>query len=334
MIQGLTRRAVLSLLAAPLGTAFQSRSEFAQFTDEVTEVPVVRLTGLSSSSFLPASGNRSVSVKGKFLVFSSDRGGPLAPFRLDLKTGAITALAPASAMQASSLSIDPAGRTALFLDGQALKQISTAGKHLQVVQEPASAFSLGSTAAEIVFVKRGKLCRLGESREIADSVGDWCQWRPGGTGCLFRRTDDLWYVSFADPGKARCLAQGNVSGPRWSADGRTVYYLRGNALIEASPEASEEKQLASTSQFASFSANADGSVFVGASRSKAQPTINLLLRATRREFTLCEHRASHPEACAPVFSSDSHRLYFNSDFQGKPAIYSVNVEALIEETNS
>jgi oligogalacturonide lyase len=73
---------------------------------------------------------------------------------------------------------------------------------------------------------------------------------------------------------------------------------------------------------------------VGASRSKAQPTIIILLRSLQRELTLCEHRASHPAAVAPVFSPDSRRVYFESDHQGKTALYSVNVEQLVEPTNA
>jgi hypothetical protein len=85
-----------------------------------------------------------------------------------------------------------------------------------------------------------------------------------------------------------------------------------------------------TSQFASFSPNFDGSVFVGASRSKAQPNVVLLLRTAKREMTLCQHHASKASAVTPVFSPDARRVYFQSDEEGKPALYSVNVELLIE----
>ncbi len=73
-------------------------------------------------------------------------------------------------------------------------------------------------------------------------------------------------------------------------------------------------------------------MFVGASRSKAQPTVILLLRSPQRELTLCEHRASHPVSVSPAFSPDSRRVYFQSDHQGKSALYSVNVELLVEPT--
>jgi oligogalacturonide lyase len=51
-----------------------------------------------------------------------------------------------------------------------------------------------------------------------------------------------------------------------------------------------------------------------------------------RELTLCEHRASNPSAVSPVFSPDSRRVYFQSDHEGKSALYSVNVEKLVEPT--
>jgi hypothetical protein len=92
----------------------------------------------------------------------------------------------------------------------------------------------------------------------------------------------------------------------------------------------DEQSVVSTSQFASFAPNFDASVFVGASRSKAQPNVVLLLRNAKREMTLCQHRASIPAAVSPAFSPDARRVYFQSDNEGKPALYSVNVELLVE----
>jgi oligogalacturonide lyase len=92
--------------------------------------------------------------------------------------------------------------------------------------------------------------------------------------------------------------------------------------------------VARTSQFVDFGFNRDTSVFTGASRNAASPTVLILLRVTRRELTLCEHRASHPETVAPMFSPDSQRLYFQSDRDGKPALYGLNVERLVERTET
>jgi oligogalacturonide lyase len=75
-------------------------------------------------------------------------------------------------------------------------------------------------------------------------------------------------------------------------------------------------------------------VFVGSSRSKAQPNVVLLLRSAKREMTICEHHASDAASVGPVFAPDSRRVYFESDREGKPALYSVNVELLVEPTQS
>lgn len=83
-----------------------------------------------------------------------------------------------------------------------------------------------------------------------------------------------------------------------------------------------------------FDANPDTSVFVGASRNKASPHILVLLRTTQRELTICEHRASDPGAAAPLFTSDSQQIFFQSDKHGKPALYRVQVERFVEKTES
>jgi oligogalacturonide lyase len=78
-------------------------------------------------------------------------------------------------------------------------------------------------------------------------------------------------------------------------------------------------------------ANRDASVFVGSSRNTS-PTVLLFLRTGHSERTMCEHKASNAEAVAPLFSPDSQRIYFQSDRHGKPAIYSMHVEKLVEKT--
>ena len=71
-----------------------------------------------------------------------------------------------------------------------------------------------------------------------------------------------------------------------------------------------------TSQYAAFARNWDGSVFVGASRSKAQPDIVLPVRDVRREMVLCEHRAKRAETVSPAFSPNSQRVYFKAIAKG------------------
>jgi oligogalacturonide lyase len=105
-----------------------------------------------------------------------------------------------------------------------------------------------------------------------------------------------------------------------------------NNLRESTPDTNDDRQIAATSQFISFGGNADSSVLVGASGSKASPYVLLLVRSAKRELTLCEHRASDPRLVSPMFSPNSQRIFFQSDKDGKLAIYSMVVDKLVEAT--
>jgi len=138
---------------------------------------------------------------------------------------------------------------------------------------------------------------------------------------------------------SRLKLDGDLGPAVWNPDGRSLLYLRlnrgkgiANALFEYSLDTEKERLIGPTSQFVHFGRNADSSVFVGASGSKAQPYILIMLRVTRRELALCEHKSSDPGSVAPVFAPSSQRIYFQSDRLGKPAIFSVAVERLVEKT--
>jgi oligogalacturonide lyase len=167
--------------------------------------------------------------------------------------------------------------------------------------------------------------------------------RPMRAQVLYRQGDTaLWLVnSDGQQNRQLKLASGRIAAANWSTDGKTLLYLnlpddpkQLNAIRECVPDANSDKLVAKTSQYAAFGANRDTSVFVGASRNTASPTVLLLLRVTRRELTLCEHKSSTPEEVAPLFSPDSQRIYFQSDRDGKAAIYSVHVEKLVEKTQT
>jgi hypothetical protein len=357
---GITRRAILALvpgIPAAAGADLSKKTkplpavgEFVRFSDPTTETPVVRLTNPATASILPASTNRFVSTRERFLIFSSDRAGKPRPYRADLRTGLITAITGASDLDARSLCMDRRERVLHFLDGGKLRSVNLRNGHEEHPRaEDVSAFSVvDSTRAEsseFWVVRNNRLEYLAgdHARLAAENVSGACLARPRHTGCLFTREinadeREIWYT---DVGITPIrLASGRVSNPVWSADGGSIFVLRDvlkrgiyfSEIHELTPEGGAETCVAPTSQFAAFAPNGDDSVFVGASRSKAQPNIILLLRSVQREFTLCEHRASHPAAAVPVFSPDSRRVYFQSDHQGKPAIYSVNVELLVEPT--
>ncbi len=357
-----TRRAILAGLPASLFAASSSVKktkplphvgEFVRFLDPVTETPVVRLTSLKSNSFLPAPSHRFVSVKDRFLVFSSDRAGALAPFQLDLRTGALTQLARPRRLAPQSLCLNQKRTALYFLDGDSLQEVTLANRKSRTIAEGVSGFSeLAESSPDgpnFLVVREQRLeTLLNASEPLAEGVENFCLARPGGKGCLFLRAapageQEFWYAPFpATPGAAPALlAKGKVTNPVWMPSGEALLFLREvqrpNGVLtteihSASPELRREQRVATTTQFAAFSPNADASVFVGASRSKAQPTVLLLLPEVQREMTLCEHRASHPAAVSPVFSPDSKRVYFQTDREGKSALYSVNVEALVEST--
>ena len=325
--------------------------EFFRFLDPTTETPVVRLTSLRSNNFLPAPTNRFVSIKDRFLVFSSDRGGKLAPFHVDLHTGIVSQLARPQKLDPESLSLNRRRTALYFLDGDSLQEITLVSRKSRVLADNVSSFCELGSASDVnptfVVVRQGRLeMAESSSNPLATEVDNFCLTRPGGRGCVFQKSHisgqrEFWYAPFSGTGEPVLLAKGNVANPVWTPDGQTLLFLREirrtdvvtSEIHSVDPEALVERRVAATSQFAAFSPNADASVFVGASRSKAQPTVLLLVASVQRELTLCEHRASHPAAVAPVFSPDSKRVYFQSDHEGKSALYSVNVEALVESTS-
>ena len=160
---------------------------------------------------------------------------------------------------------------------------------------------------------------------------------------MYRQADgSIWIAQYDGRDNRRLKTPAGGLGPaHWAPDGRTVLYLHFpedrtqlNAIREYTPEDDHDALVGKTSQFVHFGVNGDGSVFAGASRNGASPHVLLFLRATRRELTLCEHHASDPAAVAPVFSSDSQRVFFQSDMHGKSAIYRVRVDQFVEKTES
>jgi oligogalacturonide lyase len=320
-----------------------SVGEFVRFSDPLTENPVVRLTNPTASSVLPGAANRFVSVRERFLIFSSDRTGRFAPYHVNLRTGFLHQVAETDGLEPRSLCLDARERSLYFIDGGELKEASLTKGRPETIAEGVSGFSVIAQEGGFFLVRKGKLEQRTGSRALvlAEDVVSECWVRPGGAGCLFaRETSDgqreFWYA--AGHAAAIRLASGRISNPFWAPDGRSIVFLRevsvGDRVLseihEVSLASRTERCVTPTSQFASFAPNGDGSVFVGASGSKAQPTIVLVLRSVRREMTLCEHHASQPANVSPAFSPDSRRVYFQSDRQGKPAIYSVNVELLVE----
>ncbi len=359
----LNRRIFLSSLAAA-SAAFADKgqviaSEAKRYSDLATEFNVTRLTDPAHQSWLPAYYGRAISHRGNFLIYTSDRSGAVQAYRIDLKSGQSRDLTDASDLIADSLTLAGDERTFCYLAGQSLISANLSNLHTREVYRAAEGYELGhglslsedglyaalvekkaaTNRLRLITMRTGGADTLAESTEpISDPMP-----RPRRAGMLYRRgTDDLWLVNFDGAQNRRLrIAAGGLGSPVWSPDGRTVLYLNFpvdkkqlNNIREFTPDTNEDRLVANTSQFVAFHPNADASVFVGASGSKASPYMLLLVRSVKRELTLCEHRASDPRMTAPIFAPNSQRVFFQSDKDGKMAIYAMVVDRLVEETGT
>ncbi len=328
-------------------------SEAKRYSDPLTEFSVVRLTSPEYTSRLTAYYNRAIAGKST-LYFCCDRERNMGVFRADLRTGELRRVAEGDRIRPSTLDLMPGDRALLYADGRSLRLLSTGNlksRELYSAQgeiEAASVSDDGTHAAVIEAAGgRNRLMLVpiakGEPRQIVETEEPLEQpvHRRMRAAMLYRRGDETLYLANYDGQKNYRLriAADSIGTPQWSPDGRSILYLsipataeRKNEIREFTPDTNEDKAVAPTTRFVEFQANADASVFVGASGSKASPHVLLLLRSVKRELTVCEHRASDPRMVSPVFSPNSQRILFVSDQHGKPAIYTMNTERLVEET--
>ena len=361
---GWTRRALLCGLAGvglPGDAALEEHfpSQAVAYADPATEFAVVRLTDPSWTSSLPARPERALPRSRSFLLYSSDRTGKPEAFRMSLKTGESDQLTDTDGLDGSSLCLMPDERSFCYLDRSCLWQMNLANlKPRRLYRTPdgwefSRGFSVSSDGRQAFLVeKQGPRFRLrlleigrGDARTLMESdveIGDPLP-RPRTASLLYRKGGGArWLVGYdGRQNRQLKLAPGGVGSVYWSADGSSLLYLSFpedkrtlNAIREHLPDSGADQLVAPTSQFAAFAPDGNASVFVGASANKASPYILLLLRLTRREMTLCEHRASDPAAVSLAFSHDSQQIFFQSDRHGKPAIYAMRVDRLVEKTDT
>lgn len=334
--------ALPAVAATPRGDVFPA--ERVRFADGATENEVQRLTTPSTPCFIPPPYNRTSSSKGAFLLYASARTGAMQAFRLDLKSGESRLLTEAAQLIPDSLTLSADEKSICFFDGPSLKMSNLGNLRDREIYRASGAvngLSVSDDAQQMAFIEGGKLMlanvKGGAAPVVNVPAGAAVPLvRPRRAGILYRAApDSLWLASFDGTEHRRLKTTGSALGlAQWSPDGRTVLYLSGNELREHTPDTNTDALVARTSQFASFGRNADASVFVGASQSKAGPYVLLLLRVTRRELALCEHRSSNPATVNPIFSPSSQRIYFQSDREGGMAIYSMTVEKLVEKTET
>jgi oligogalacturonide lyase len=360
------RRLILSALAASrlAGAGVKSAafpSDWQRFADPSTELEVYRLTDPGYSSTLPAHYNRAIARNSGWMVFCCDRAGSPQAFRMDLRTGETRQLTDIPGLDGASLTLTADDRTLCYSAGRSLYATTLANLRERPVYEvpegwertPGMSVAPGGTDA--LFIERqGQRWRLRAaartvvetpfaiSDPIARPLRAQILYREGPawtTGSPSSANGGLWLVNSDGQQNRRLkLAAGGLGPANWAPDGKTILYLnlpadttQLNAIRECAPDANTDAIVVKTSQFIHFGFNRDTSVFVGASRNAASPNVLLQLRITGSELILCEHKASRPETVAPRFSPDAQRVYFQTDHAGKPAIYSVHVERLVEK---
>ena len=362
MMSGTTRRtfvwsglAASRLFAAGKGTSFPT--DQVRYPDPLTSIEVFRLTSPEYATTLTAYYNRGISRNSAWMLCCSDRTGSPQGFHLDLKSGEMRQLTQAEQLDGATLTLLPDNRSFCYFAGPSLFIAPAAGgreREIYRIAEGwnrAGSMSVGPDGTHATLVERkGETSRLrmialagGAPRTVIEVQGVMTDPipRPFRAQILYRQSADaMWMVNMDGAQNRRLkLAVGGVGTPNWSNDGRTLLYLNFpedktqlNNLREFTPDTSTDKMIGKTSQFVSFGANRDSSVFAGASRNQASPAVLLFVRTAHSERTLCEHK-SRAEWVAPVFSPDSQRVYFQSDRHGKLAIYCMHVERLVEKTD-
>lgn len=333
-------------------------SDAKRYPDPATEIDVYRLTSPSYSSNLPEYYSRAIANNGSYLLFTCDRTGSPQVFRIDLKSAETRQLTDVEELDGATVTLTPDNRAFCYCAGRSLWLATFGLKERELYRVPdgwdrAHGVTVGpdGTHATLIEAQTGasrlRMVSLvtGAARTVLESpVGMTDPLpRPYRAQVLYRGADrGLWLVNQdGQQNRQLKLAMGQIAAALWASDGRTLLYLvfpedhtQLHAIREHTPDTGTDKLIAKTSQFASFSANRDTSVFAGASENKASPNVLLLLRVTGNERTLCEHKATQPSAVCPIFSPDSQRLYFQSDREGKSALYSMHIEKLVEKTTA
>ena len=329
-----------------------------RYNDLSTEFPVVRLTDPAFTSLLPAHYGRAMPRRGNFLLFSSDQTGSMAVYRMEARGHATRQLTEFPGLDPASLTLTPDERSFCCVADRKLLSINLANAKTREVYhvpdgwETVPGMSLAGDALYAALIERNasdyrlRLIRMSDGTastlaQAPEPMSDPIP-RPKRASVLYSRGGGLWLVNYDGQQDHRLkLADGETGPAEWSPDGRTVLYLNYPAVAhklhnirEATPDTNGDAWIADTTQFVAFERNGDASVFVGASGTKASPHVLLLVRAVKRELTLCEHRASDPRMVSPIFSPMSQDVFFGSDQHGKPAIYTIGVEKFVSETDS
>lgn len=327
----------------------------ARYADPATEFVVIRLTDPHFTSLLPLAGNRGVTAR--TLLYASDVTGSWQTFQMDLKTRQSKQLTEASQLDPGSIALLPGDRGFLHCDGVRLVETlfsrSKTRDRYRVPEdvEKSPGVHYSDDGRYAVFTAKSPVhfrlylvnLHSGTARMLVESQNELHHplLRPRHNSLVYYSGNEVWTVDFNGQHNRRLpMAEGGIPQVRWTADGRGLQYLNRpgdprtlTALREFIPETGADAAIAETTQFMRFHGNGDSSVFIGASGSKASPYLLLLTRTAKRELALAEHRSSSASLVNPTFAPNSQFVIFMSDRHGKPAIYWIDVEKLVTETD-
>ncbi len=357
-----SRRWFLCAIPVSCGAALAEKNKPApsalfRYSDPSTEFQVVRLTDPEFTSLLPPHFARSQPKRGNFLLYASDATGRMEAFRMESKGGITRQLTEQEGLYPASLTLTPDERSFCCLAGDKLLSVNAGNGRIREVCQLSAGFEpAGFGLAEDglyggLIEKKGELHRLrlikmtdGSSTTLAEASEPMRNPipRPRRAAILYGRGSGIWLANYDAQQNYRLKVAPGETGPyTWHPSGTSFFYLNFPAdphklhnIREFTPDMNSDAAIADTTQFVAFERNADASVFVGASGSKASPHVLLLVRSVKRELTLCEHRASDPRMVSPIFSPNSQNIFFGSDQHGKPAIYTMAVEKFVAETDS
>lgn len=339
--------------AAILGQISPQKKEFI---DPTTEFQVTRWTEESATARLPGELERAISRNNQQLLYASNRSGLWQPFLLNLPKGDSVQLAAANELSPDSLALLKDDKEFLYLDGATLVRAQirrNRARDLYRAEDgwiPNGALRVSPDDRNVALLEtRGAASRVmfvdlaaGKPRQVLESSQGLLQlldFHPRyGLLLLDTRGTPVFHGGASSPAIPP-FPPGEVLHARFSGSANQLIYLlhttapsERTQLMEFDVATKTHQLIANTSKFAVFSPNADSSVFVGASASLAQPLLLLLLRVTRREFSLMEHSASEPSVVRPIFTHDSQTIFFQSDRLGNNCIFSVSVKGLVEQT--
>jgi oligogalacturonide lyase len=322
--------------------------------DPATEFELLRLTDPTvSNAVLPPSHIRSLFSRNNSLIYCSDESGSYQVYRMDLKSGQSRPLSSARELEATLVA--PLDERSVAYVASGVLEVTSGDRPRQLHRlEPgwvAAGLSVTADGRQVLLAQnkegQGRLSlidtgKTAQARLLVESPEaiEFAAARPRRSAAVYLKGGQLWLVDTVGSGHRRLRAAPGVSmAARWSNDGRHIFYLsqpsaagRLTELRQHTPDTNEDKLVAATSQYVGFTANADSSVFVGVSGSKASPYVLLLTRVGKREMTLVEHRVAQASRVNLQISSNSQWLYFHSDREGKFAIYGMRMSAFLEDT--